>query len=920
MAWKNASKFRNVRPSAYPFDLSYPDIDVSTSAGDGGLIAASNNFIAVLWRTSTGGTVGILPHSQYGKRKQSVPLIHGHSSQINDLQWNPFHDWILVTAGTDSLVKLWRLPEEGLTADVSTPEATLEGHAKKVEAISWHPTAYGLLATASADKSVRVFDVNTNQQKIKIDSFGETVWDVDWNRNGSSLAATSGDQQLRIIDPRSNKVVSQAQSHLSPKCSKVIWLGSTHNIVTTGANKTRDREWSIWDSRNIVKPLTTSKLGTGTGVLDPYYDNDTQILVLTGRGDSSIKLFEISSASPYFSDLPTYASSIPHRGITIVPKLTVNVMAGEVIRILQVTSNSIQPISITVPRKSYSDFHADIFPNTAGQEPALTQEEWFSGSDKDPILVSLDPSKTKDGIPQVVAKEPPKNMEKKPVSTTPSTPPPRVKTVEVPRNESPSQTPLSTSNDADEEGEWYVPKSLNIVRTSSYRHIFGKPFNRTECYENLKVLSNPLLYHSIRANKKFFAVPVAGPGGRLAIIPLKSKGRLPTNFPVIESGAGIHDFDFNPFDDGVIAIGSENSSIKIFKIPDDGLFGLSNNLTNHDALLKGHQHKIVSIDFHPTASNILISTSGDNTVKLWDINKEDAQRTISFKDTPLSITWNYTASTLSVLTKDYKISIVDPRQEKIIQDVDGSPKFKPSKLEWLGKTDQIFAIGSGQGSARVASLYDSRNLSKTITTLNIDNGSSQMSPYFDMDTGVMALWGKGEGNIKFYEINDNAPFIHHLTDFNTSAPQTGLAFLPKLCVNVRDVEIIRVLKLTKETVEPIQFIVPRQRKEFFQDDVYPLTRAQEPVVTSTEWLSGANKEPKLVSLCPTDMKPLSEAPKLVRKIKKYVAEDDTLLDPDKLKNRVLDKFHQKMQEFKEDEHDKPPGHDMDGCNSDEWSD
>ena len=45
-------------------------------------------------------------------------------------------------------------------------------------------------------------------------------------------------------------------------------------------------------------------------------------------------------------------------------------------------------ISILVPRKAEA-FQLDIYPDTPGPYPALSPEEWISGIDRDPILVSM---------------------------------------------------------------------------------------------------------------------------------------------------------------------------------------------------------------------------------------------------------------------------------------------------------------------------------------------------------------------------------------------------------------------------------------------------------------------------------------------------------------------------------------------------
>lgn len=77
-------------------------------------------------------------------------------------------------------------------------------------------------------------------------------------------------------------------------------------------------------------------------------------------------------------------------------------MDGEVNRLLQLTSNSMIPITYQVPRKTYRDFHADLFPDTVGYKSELTPQEWFGGQNIAVPLVSLDPAKQELGISELV--------------------------------------------------------------------------------------------------------------------------------------------------------------------------------------------------------------------------------------------------------------------------------------------------------------------------------------------------------------------------------------------------------------------------------------------------------------------------------------------------------------------------------------
>jgi hypothetical protein len=67
-----------------------------------------------------------------------------------------------------------------------------------------------------------------------------------------------------------------------------------------------------------------------------------------------------------------------------------------------------------------------------------------------------------------------------------------------------------------------------------------------------------------------------------------------------------------------------------------------------------------------------------------------------------------------------------------------------------------------------------------------------------------------DGNIRYYEYVDEAPFLHFLSEYKSSEPQRGLAFLPKTALNIAECEIARAFKVHPFLVEPISFKVPRK--------------------------------------------------------------------------------------------------------------
>lgn len=85
-----------------------------------------------------------------------------------------------------------------------------------------------------------------------------------------------------------------------------------------------------------------------------------------------------------------------------MPKRALRVMEGEVNRIMQLTSNSVIPIMYQVPRKTYRDFHSDLYPDTNGYKTDLTVSQWLNGVNMAVPKMSLDPAKRELGDQPII--------------------------------------------------------------------------------------------------------------------------------------------------------------------------------------------------------------------------------------------------------------------------------------------------------------------------------------------------------------------------------------------------------------------------------------------------------------------------------------------------------------------------------------
>jgi len=198
----------------------------------------------------------------------------------------------------------------------------------------------------------------------------------------------SKDKKLRVFDVRSAKVVFETANHEGTKNQRALYLGDTNRIVTTGFSKTSDRQLFIRDTANFGELLVSENIDTSAGTLMPFYDEDTKMLYLAGKGDGNIRYYEMVDEKPWQFLLTEYKSNEPQRGVAFVPKRAVNVTQVEVAKALKLHTTMVEPISFQVPRKA-DTFQEDLYPPALSGEAALSSADFFSGKNANPKRISL---------------------------------------------------------------------------------------------------------------------------------------------------------------------------------------------------------------------------------------------------------------------------------------------------------------------------------------------------------------------------------------------------------------------------------------------------------------------------------------------------------------------------------------------------
>lgn len=403
-----------------------------------------------------------------------------------------------------------------------------------------------------------------------------------------------------------------------------------------------------------------------------------------------------------------------------------------------------------------------------------------------------------------------------------------------------------------------------------FRHTAGKEPSKSETYFNL-LPSNTC---NIACSDEYWAIPYQGAGGPVYVSSLKATGKVEPNCPVINGQkAAIQEISFSPFHSSLMATGSLDCTVAVWKL---------GTPTSHEPIhnFTSHGHSVKTCNFHPLVDNLLCSSSQDLSIIFHDVEEGKVVSRLNILQDgqqPSHISFNYDGSILLVDCKDRSMRMLDPRSNSLILETDPSLQGRNMRSVWCTSSNQqsnaICSVSAASNGLRYIYLWDARNMNAPVLSHPIDNASGQLYPMYDEDTQVCYVAGKGDTVIRWYELSflqeNQSLSLEKSADYQSMTnrdPITGICLLPKSCCDVMRVETARMLKQTTDSVIPIHFYTPRADvlKTYFQDDLFPETRAGTCSNTSImDWMNTdmtSLPQPNRRSLCPESVTPVSQKP------------------------------------------------------------
>ena len=398
------SKYKNAAPKLIKREQILNGITTNRLSNTiGSLINCSLRHITFALDSSSGGSVCTFRHDDLSKRltfsNDNFCVSHAHSGPITDIQYNTFNQSVLATCGFDSQIQLWSVKdnEKNASSFIKLDNiASLPLNENRSDCVQWNPNIDNILVSTSLN-TIYLWDVShVSNHLTAIRSHNEAIQGISWKRDGSLICTTAKDKTMQIIDPRNTNPDQNLRienGKTANKDSKVVWIGTTDCILSSVYTQSFQREVHLWDIRNTSSPINEYSIDTGNNVLIPYYDYDTSVCFLIGKAETMVRYCEVLMNDQFnFTCNSIQQVDDQIKGVCMMPKFGLDLMKCELDRLLLLTRNSLYPLPYFVPRRSYYDFHSDVYPETFNvNEPGLDKLEWLKGYNADPIKMALNP-------------------------------------------------------------------------------------------------------------------------------------------------------------------------------------------------------------------------------------------------------------------------------------------------------------------------------------------------------------------------------------------------------------------------------------------------------------------------------------------------------------------------------------------------
>lgn len=384
---KNISKYRNIFGEDHKEYFS--DIHAPEGNTEGFYMDLNSNFLAISW-VGKGGYVMIHDPSVPDRTPADKPHIKAHDGNVTNLKFSPYRNSLLCTCSEDCKVKLWEIPEKGLTENMTEELQHYNGHTKKVVACEFNPVCQDVIATGSYDSTVHTWNI-IKAEPVSIVEVGQPVCQLVWNHNGSQLGATIKGKGF-VIDPRKKEITHTINCFENTRITRMHFIDDDH-VVAIGTNKVNKKQIKLFDLRKVTdgqlsEDVSKIDLDSRVTYFWSFYDYGRKLLYYAGKGENSYHVYDMVQDDKvmFCNSIHTAYSPI---SITAYPEKLMDYNRIEIMKFATLTNNHVINFSsIYVPRK-VKQYERALYPDVFVGESAIDYDGWVSGQNAEPIVKEI---------------------------------------------------------------------------------------------------------------------------------------------------------------------------------------------------------------------------------------------------------------------------------------------------------------------------------------------------------------------------------------------------------------------------------------------------------------------------------------------------------------------------------------------------